>query len=91
MNNKFERHNDDAIIRDDEKFNNFHDNSKSFKKSKNEIDDKKSNCFICEKSKYYKNQCLNNLNKSKQSTNRVNAINAKKKNFVIVLKTKQKK
>ena len=51
-NNKFNRHNDDAIMRDDDKFNDFHDNLKSFKKSKNKIDDKKFNCFICEKSKH---------------------------------------
>ena len=51
-NNKFERHNDDATTRDDDKFDDFYDNSKSFKKSKNEIDDKKFNCFICEKSKH---------------------------------------
>ena len=51
-NNKFERHNDDAATRDDDKFNDFRDNSKSFKKSKNEIDDKRFNCFICEKSKH---------------------------------------
>ena len=52
LNNKFERHNDDTTTRDDDKFNDFHNNSKSFKKSKNEIDDEKSNCFICEKSKH---------------------------------------
>ena len=52
LNNKFERHNDDATTRDDDKFNDFYDNSKSFKKSKNKIDDKKFNCFICEKSKH---------------------------------------
>ena len=51
-NNKFEHHNDDATTRDDDKFNNFRDNSKSFKKLKNEIDDKKFNCFICEKSRH---------------------------------------
>ena len=52
LNNKFKRHNGDATTRDDDKFNNFHNNSKSFKKSKNEIDDKRFNCFICEKSKH---------------------------------------
>ena len=52
LNNKFERHNDDATTRDNDKFNDFRDNSKSFKKSKNEIDDKKFNCFICGKSKH---------------------------------------
>ena len=51
-NNKFNCHNDDATTHDDNKFNNFRDNSKSFKKSKNEIDDRKFNCFICEKSKH---------------------------------------
>ena len=64
-NNKFERHNDGAATRDDDKFNNFYDNLKSFKKLKNEIDDRKFNCFICEKSKHWKNQCLNNSNKNK--------------------------
>ena len=52
LNNKFERHNDDATTRDDDKFDDFYNNSKSFKKSKNEIDDKKFNCFICGKSKH---------------------------------------
>ena len=52
LNNKFDCHNGDATTRNNDKFNNFHDNSKSFKKSKNEIDDRKFNCFICEKSKY---------------------------------------
>ena len=52
LNNKFDCYNDDVTARDDDKFNNFHDNSKSFKKSKNEIDDKKFNCFICEKSRH---------------------------------------
>ena len=51
-NNKFECHNDSATTRDDDKFNDFRDNSKSFKKSKNKIDDKKFNYFICEKSKH---------------------------------------
>ena len=51
-NNKFKRHNDGATARDNDKFNDFRDNSKSFKKSKNEIDDRKFNCFICEKSKH---------------------------------------
>ena len=50
--NKFERHNDGAATRDNDKFNDFRDNLKSFKKSKNKIDDKKFNCFICEKSKH---------------------------------------
>ena len=52
LNNKFNHYNDDATTRDNDKFNNFRNNSKSFKKSKNEIDDKKFNCFICEKSKH---------------------------------------
>ena len=52
LNNKFECHNDDAATRDDDKFNDFRDNSKSFKKVKNEIDNRKFNCFICEKSKH---------------------------------------
>ena len=52
LNNKFKRHNDDTTTRDDDKFNDFYDNSKSFKKSKNEIDDRKSNYFICGKSKH---------------------------------------
>ena len=52
LNNKFERHNDNAATRDDDKFNDFYDNSKLFKKLKNEIDDKKFNCFICEKSRH---------------------------------------
>ena len=52
LNNKFECHNDDAATRDDDKFDDFRNNLKSFKKSKNEIDDKKFNCFICEKSKH---------------------------------------
>ena len=51
-NNKFKRHNDGATTRDDDKFDDFHDNLKSFKKSKNEIDDKEFNCFICEKSRH---------------------------------------
>ena len=50
--NKFERHNDDATTRDDDKFNDFRDNSKLFKKSKNEINDRKFNCFICGKPKH---------------------------------------
>ena len=50
--NKFERHNGGAATRDDDKFNNFHDNSRPFKKSKNKTDDRKFNCFICEKSKH---------------------------------------
>ena len=54
-NNKFKCHNDNATTRDDDKFNDFHNNSKLFKKSKNEIDDKKFNCFICEKLKHWKN------------------------------------
>ena len=52
LNNKLKRHNGDAITRDNKKFNNFHNNLKSFKKSKNEINDKKFNCFICEKLKH---------------------------------------
>ena len=51
-NNKFECHNDGATTRDDDKFNDFYNNSKSFKKLKNEIDDKRFNCFICEKLKH---------------------------------------
>ena len=65
LNNKFDCHNDDATTRDNNKFNNFHNNLKSFKKSKNEIDDRKFNCFICEKSRHWKNQCSNNSNKNK--------------------------
>ena len=52
LNNKFECHNGDAATRDDDKFDDCRDNSKSFKKSKNEIDDRKFNCFICEKSRH---------------------------------------
>ena len=52
LNNKFDCYNDDAATRDDDKFNDFHDNLKSFKKLKNEIDDKRFNCFICEKSRH---------------------------------------
>ena len=52
LNNKFNCHNDDATARDNNKFNNFRDNLKLFKKLKNEIDDKKFNCFICEKSRH---------------------------------------
>ena len=51
-NNKFYCYNDDATTCNNDKFNDFHDNSKSFKKSKDEIDDRKFNCFICEKSKH---------------------------------------
>ena len=87
LNNKFDYYNDDATTRDDDKFNDFRDNSKSFKKLKNEIDNRKFNYFIYEKSKHWKNQCSNNLNKSKQSTSRVNAIDIKKKkSFVVVVK-----
>ena len=52
LNDKFERYNDDKTTRDNDKFNKFCNNLKSFKKSKNEIDDKKFNCFICEKSRH---------------------------------------
>ena len=52
LNNKFKCYNDDATTRDNDKFNDFHDNLKSFKKSKNEINDKRFNCFIYEKSKH---------------------------------------
>ena len=52
LNNKFERYNNDAITRDNKKFDDFRDNSKSFKKSKNEINDRKFNCFIYEKSRH---------------------------------------
>ena len=52
LNNKFKRHNDGVTMRDNDKFNNFYNNSKSFKKSKNEIDDRKFNYFTCEKSKH---------------------------------------
>ena len=52
FNNKFKRHNDDATTRDNDKFNDFRDNLKSFKKSKNEIDNRKFNYFICEKSRH---------------------------------------
>ena len=79
LNNKFDCYNDDAITRDDDKFDDFCNNSKSFKKSKNEIDDRKFNYFICEKSRHWKNQCSNNLNKNKQNTSCVSAIDAKKK------------
>ena len=51
-NNKFERHNDGATTRENDKFNNFRDNSKSFKKLKNKINNRKFNYFICEKSKH---------------------------------------
>ena len=50
--NKFERHNGGATARDNGKFGDFRDNSKSFKKLKDEIDDKEFNCFICGKSKH---------------------------------------
>ena len=50
--NKFDRNANAKSTRTDDKFNDFRDNSKSFKKSKNEIEDKKFNCFICEKSKH---------------------------------------
>ena len=50
--NKFERHNDGATARGDDKFDDFRDNLKLFKKSKNEIDDKRFNCFICGKPKH---------------------------------------
>ena len=52
LNNKFERHNDDAATRDDDKFDDFYNNLKLFKKSKNKIDDKRFNCFIYKKSKH---------------------------------------
>ena len=52
LNNKFDCYNDNATTRDDDKFNDFRDNLKLFKKLKNEIDDKRFNCFICEKSKH---------------------------------------
>ena len=52
LNNKFERHNDGATTRNDDKFNDFHNNLKLFKKLKNKIDDRKFNCFIYEKSKH---------------------------------------
>ena len=51
-NNKFKYHNDNTTTRDNDKFNHFYNNSKLFKKSKNEIDNKEFNIFICEKSKY---------------------------------------
>ena len=50
--NKFDRNANAESARINDKFNDFRDNSKSFKKSKNEIENKKFNCFICEKSKY---------------------------------------
>ena len=50
--NKFDRNADAKSTRIDNKFNDFRDNSKSFKKSKNEIENKEFNCFICEKSKH---------------------------------------
>ena len=52
LNNKFDCYNDDATTRDNDKFNDFHNNLKSFKKLKNKIDDRKFNYFICEKSKH---------------------------------------
>ena len=52
LNNKFDRHNSGATTRDDNKFNDFRDNLKSFKKLKNKIDNKRFNCFIYEKSKH---------------------------------------
>ena len=51
-NNKFDCHNNDATTHDNDKFNDFYNNLKSFKKSKNEINDKKFNCFIYKKSKH---------------------------------------
>ena len=52
LNNKFKYYNDDATMRNNNKFDDFHNNSKSFKRSKNKIDDRKFNCFICEKLKH---------------------------------------
>ena len=52
LNNKFDRYNNDATTRDDDKFNDFRNNLNLFKKSKNKIDDKNFNCFICEKSRH---------------------------------------
>ena len=52
LNNKFDYHNNGATTRDDDKFNNFRDNSRLFKKLKNEINNRKFNYFICEKSKH---------------------------------------
>ena len=51
-NSKFKCYNDNVTTRDDDKFNDFRNNLKSFKKLKNKIDDKKFNYFIYEKSKY---------------------------------------
>ena len=52
LNNKFKRFNDDAATRDNDKFNNFYNNSNTFKKSKNKIYNRKFNCFIYEKSRH---------------------------------------
>ena len=52
LKNKSDRNADAKSARTDDKFNDFSDNSKSFKKLKNEIENKKFNCFICEKSKH---------------------------------------
>ena len=50
--NKFDRNADAESARTDDKFNDFRDNSRSFKKLKNEIENKEFNCFICEKSRH---------------------------------------
>ena len=50
--NKFNRNANAESARTDDKFNDFRDNSRSFKKLKNEIEDRRSNCFICEKSRH---------------------------------------
>ena len=50
--NKFNRNADAKLSRINNKFNNFRNNSRSFKKSKNEIENRKFNYFIYEKSKH---------------------------------------
>ena len=52
LKNKLDRNVDAESTRIDDKFNDFRNNSKSFKKSKNEIEDKRFNFFIYEKSKH---------------------------------------
>ena len=76
--NKSERHNGGAAARGSGKFGGSRDNSGPSKKSKDETDDRGSNCFICGKPGHWKNQCPDNPDKSKQSTSRVGAVDAKK-------------
>ena len=52
LNNKFKHYNGDVTTCDDNRFNDFYNNLKSFEKSKNKIDDRKFNYFICEKLKH---------------------------------------